>query len=894
RGRVDHSQYQGQGFLRSGKPVLLRAVRPGDKGRLLEMFGRLSPESIYFRFFQARKSVSHEELMRLTELDFHNSAALAVIVPDSVERIAGVGCYVRTAGGQTAEVAFLVEDQYQGQGIGTLLLEHLARIARREGISAFEADVLAYNQKMLDVFTQSGFSLERSLSRGVYRVSFPTAETHESLAAQLARERAAAAKSIRPLLEPASIAVVGASRQAGAVGNALLSNLLEGGFKGKIYPVNPSAKEIAGLPCYPDVAAIGGPVDLAFIAVPAVAVEEALCSCAKAEVKGVIILSAGFAEAGSEGKAAQGRLVDIARSAGIRIVGPNCLGIVSTSVFLNATFAAGMPPAGEIAMMSQSGALGIAMLDKLKELGLGLSSFVSVGNKADVSGNDLLCYWGEDPKTKVIVLYLESFGNPRRFARLAPEIAREKPVLAVKSGRTKAGARAAASHSAALASLDVAADALFEQAGVIRADTLEELFEIASLLSTQGAPRGNRIGVVTNAGGPAILLADACESSGLEIPQLSESVQQKLRAFLPAAAAVANPVDMIASASPEHFEKTIEAVGSDPSVDAVAILYVPLRVTRPEEILSAMARGAGDVPCGKPVVCVVVGNAGDREKIHQGPRGRLPVFEFPESAARALSAAARYEQWRKRPRGDWEELDAISAAAIRKIVDRARSGKDRAWLSPDDLAAVLGLAGIGFAPCRTVSVEEAGEAAKDLGFPLVAKAIAPGVIHKSDVGGVVLGIDSARKAAKAAEQIRGRIEKAGARLEAILLQREVKEGLEFFAGITTDATFGPLVLCGAGGVLVELVGDMIFRLPPVSDTDASEMVRALKSARLLKGYRGAPAGDHAALEKIVRRLSALVLAVPEILEVDLNPIKVLPPGQGAIAVDGRMLVGGPS
>jgi len=575
----------------------------------------------------------------------------------------------------------------------------------------------------------------------------------------------------------------------------------------------------------------------------------------------------------------------------MRMVGPNCMGVLNTdpAVALNATFAPHWPPAGNVGMLSQSGALGLAVLDYAKQLNIGMSTFVSVGNKADVSGNDLLSYWADDPRTAVVVLYLESFGNPRKFARIAPEVARRKPIVAVKSGHSAAGTRAASSHSAALASLDVAVDAIFAQAGVIRTNTLEELFDVTALLSTQPVPAGRRVGVVTNAGGPGILFADACEAHGLELPTLAPDTLTALRAFLPAQAGLANPIDMIASATPEQYVRAIGAVGADPAVDAVVAMYVPPMVSRPEEVAAAIAKGAGAVPPQKPVLCVFLSSKGAPALLSQGPRGKLPSFSYPENAAMALAAAERYGRWRTRPRGQALALDRMAQTTIRAVVDRALAGADGPrWLEPLDLATVLRAAGIAFADAETVPPSDAVAAAERMGFPLVAKAIAPGVVHKSDVGGVVLGLDSCDAVERAVASLGERMRAIGTALEGVLLQREVTGGIEALVGVTTDPTFGPLVVCGLGGVLVELLRDVAFHLTPVTDVDAQAMLNELRAAKLLDGYRGMPPGDRAALADVILRVSALVELVPEIRELDLNPVKVFPPGHEAVVVDARL------
>ncbi|GIW44744.1 MAG: hypothetical protein KatS3mg077_2026 [Candidatus Binatia bacterium] len=489
----------------------------------------------------------------------------------------------------------------------------------------------------------------------------------------------------------------------------------------------------------------------------------------------------------------------------------------------------------------------------------------------------------------MILLYLESFGNPRKFARIAPAVAREKPIVAVKSGRSAAGTRAAASHSAALASLDVAVDALFEQAGVIRTQTLEEMFDVAALLSTQPVPAGPRVGVVTNAGGPGILLADACEAEGLSLPELREVTRSQLRAFLPPQASLANPVDIIASASPEDFERALELVGNDPGIDAVVAIYIPLFLTQVEETAAAIARAAGRIAAEKPVLNVFLSSRGIPAALAQGPRGALPSFRFPEDAARALAKAWRYRQWRERPRGKELHLDRFAEATIRSVVDRVLDQRtEPVWVEASDIALVLRAAGIPVAVGEVVPCEEAEEAAERLGYPLVMKAEVPGLVHKSDVGGVILNLFAPQQVEVAVEEMRADLARHGYTLERVLLQRQIMGGHEALVGVVTDPTFGPLLVCGLGGILVELLRDVRFRLTPVTDVDAREMVESLRTAPLLDGYRGMPPGDKDALVQLIQRVSALVEIVPELRELDLNPVKVLEPGRGVVIVDARM------
>lgn len=711
---------------------------------------------------------------------------------------------------------------------------------------------------------------------------------------KLLEERRKIAAEIAPILKPRSIAVLGASRDPDTIGGTMLANLIRRGFKGELYPVNPKADVIQGLKCYPSVGAIGKPVDLAIILVPAALVKSAVTECALARVGGLVIISAGFAEVSPDRRALEKELVEIAHKAGMRLVGPNCLGVVNLApdVSMNGSFVDIWPPFGNIGILSQSGALGAAILDYARVNEIGISSFVSVGNKADVSGNPVLCYWAEDPNTDVIALYLESFGNPRRFARIAPEIARKKPIVAVKSGRSTAGSRAASSHSAALASLDVAVDALFEQVGVIRTDTLEELFDVVSLLSSQPIPHGKGVAVITNAGGPGILLADALEARGLQLPEFQGETLQKLKAFLPPQAACANPVDMIASATAEQFGKSLRIAAADPNIDSIIVIYIPVLKTLPHDVAAELSRAALEIPENKPLQVVFLSAQRDPSLVLKGRKGPLPCYSFPENAANALAAVERYGRWRRRPRGKCLATEERLCRELRAVIDPVLAGRqDRFWLEPKTVEKLLGLIGIASAASAEVSAAEAALRADKLGYPLAAKVISRDIIHKSDAGCVKLNLRSRADVERAVVMIQDNALKAGGTVEGILLQRMIEGELEALVGVSTDPLFGPLIVCGMGGVLVEVLKDASFRMPPVSDEDAREMIDSLRCRRLLDGYRGAKPGDRAALEEILMKVSLLVEIVPEIREMDLNPIKLLEPGKGAIVVDARIRVG---
>jgi acetyl coenzyme A synthetase (ADP forming)-like protein len=692
-------------------------------------------------------------------------------------------------------------------------------------------------------------------------------------------------RSVDAFFSPKSIAVIGASRQRGTISGELLHNILSYEFNGPVYPVNLTARVVQSIVSYPTVEDVPGEVDLAVIVVPAAHVLDVAEACARKRVRALVVISAGFAEAGMSGRDAQGDLVKICRDAGMRLIGPNCMGVISTNphVRLNATFAPIPPLAGSIGFMSQSGGLGLAIMDYAGALGLGFSTFVSVGNKSDISGNDLITYWEQDPRTNLILLYLESFGNPRKFSRIARRVARTKPMIAVKSGRSPAGARATSSHTGALlAASDVTVDALFRHSGVIRTDTLEEMFDVAALLSSQGVPRGRRVGILTNAGGPGILCADACASEGLEVPTFSDETQAKLRKLLPAEASIGNPVDMIASATADQYRQAMDIIGSDPSIDSVVVIFIPPLVTKPEDVATAIVDGARVFKKTKPIVTVFMQSHGVPEELRSADV-RVPSYSFPENAARALARVAGYGEWLARPSTE-PAFNDIHKNDCSAIIDKAVANGG-GWLEPHDVWTVLskyGLPVLGQSVASTA--EEAGKAALEFGGRIALKGIAPGLVHKTDAGAVRLDL-SPDAVTAAANEMSARISS----INGFVVQRMAEPGAEMIVGVVHDPQFGPVVACGAGGVLVELVRDVSLRVTPLSREDASAMVRELKTYPLLEGYRGSPVRDVAALEDVILRIGALVDDFPAISELDLNPVLVHE--HGATIVDARIRMG---
>ena len=700
------------------------------------------------------------------------------------------------------------------------------------------------------------------------------------------------------LFSPQCVAVVGASRQPGTIGNEILRNLLRCGFSGVVYPVNPRARAVHAVRAYPNVGAVPDEVDLAVVTVPVTAVLEVAQQCAEAGVKALVVISAGFRETGEAGAEREAELLRICRAADMRLVGPNCLGVINADpeVGLNATFAPTWPAHGRIGFLSQSGALGVAILDYGEELGLGVSTFVSVGNKADVSANDMLEYWADDENTDIVLLYLESFGNPRRFSRIAPTVASKKPIVAVKAGRSVAGRRATSSHTGSLAGVDIAADALFWQTGVIRVDTLEELFNTAMLLVNQPIPRGNGVAILTNAGGPGILAADACEARGLVLPELSDDTIAGLRAFLPTEASVTNPIDMIASASPENFERTLKLVLADDKVDSAVVIYVPPIVTDPSDVAQAIQRGAAG--SDKPVLCNFLGTHGIPASLRTLKEGRIPSYAFPETAATSLARAARYGQWLARPKGEPTDIPRDQNRGL-AVVAAALERQEDVWLRPTETLSLLEAYGVREPALRVVaSPEEAAAAAVEIGFPVALKLASDTITHKSDVHGVRLGLVSKEDVFDAYAGMARRVAATGQSMEAAVVQCMASglgdEPIELIVGVAQDPAFGPLLMVGLGGVAVEVLGDVAVRVCPLRDIDAREMLEDLKSAPLLHGYRGRPKADTDAVIDVMLKISQLVSDLEEVVEIEINPLMVGTPGRGVLAVDTRVRVARPA
>lgn len=870
--------------LRDGSTARVRPIVAGDRSALESFLRSLSRDARFTRFNSLAIDLG-AAAARWADVGPDTYGLVAVDGPEG--RFVAHAEYVRIDP-KRAELSFATADDHRGLGLATLLLADLAEHARARGIETFEAFVLPENRRMAEVLRESGFTATSAPRDGFQCWELATDLTDVALERYDLREAEALRTSLHRLLSPRSVAVIGASRTRGTIGAEIFHNLLATTFNGPVYPVNRSAEVVQSVRAYSSVADVPGPVDLAVMVVPAAQVVALAGECAAKGVAALVVISAGFAEAGPEGVARQKELVRICRESDMRLVGPNCMGVVNTDpdVRLNATFAPSYPPPGRVGFLSQSGALGLAVIEHAVQRGIGLSTFVSVGNKADVSGNDLLAYWESDPRTDVSLLYLESFGNPRKFARIARRVGLKKPIVAVKSGRSVAGARATSSHTGALvAASDVTTDALFRQTGVIRTETLAELFDVAALLANQPLPSGRRVAILTNAGGPAILAADACEAGGLEVPPLSEDTRAKLRAFLPAEASTSNPVDMIASAGGDEYAKAIGVLASDLAVDAVIVMFTPPLVTRASDVARAIRGAVGELPRRIPVLAVFLSFSGVPPELSD-EHVRIPSFAYPEDAARALAHVVRYARWRARPSGTVPRFHARAEDAD-AVLDRA-AARGGGWLAPDEVATLFECYGLPLIASRTaVTGEAAGAAAGDLGGRVALKVIAPTLVHKTDVGAVRLGLvasDVALEARRLAESVRAH----GHEPTGFLVQPMAPAGVELLLGVVQDPTFGAVVACGAGGVTAEVLKDVAVGVAPLTDLDAHDMVRSLRTFPLLDGFRGAAKCDVAAVEDALLRLSAMVERHPQIAELDANPL-VAHPG-GAVIVDARVRV----
>jgi acyl-CoA synthetase (NDP forming)/RimJ/RimL family protein N-acetyltransferase len=860
--------------LSDGGTTHIRPILPGDGQRVVDFHGRQSPESIYFRYFTPRPELPEPEVERLTHIDYSDRMAFVALLDDV---LVGVARYDRLPTRSEAEVAFFVDDRHQGRGIATVLLEYLAEAARRTGITAFTATVLPSNGRMVAVFRNAGFTAASTFGDGVIEVRLDLRPTPEAEAAITARAQRAEAEAVRRLLAPRSVAVIGAGRAPNGVGHAVLRNVLAHEFAGPIYAVNPAADQVAGVRAVPAVGNIDGPVDLAIVVVPAAQVTAVVEECGRKGVPAVIVISAGFAEAGPEGAALSAATLRAARRFGTRLLGPNCLGVINTdpAVRLHATFATPDPRPGPVALLSESGTVGGAILERIGEAGLGASSFAAIGNRADVSANDMLQYWADDARTELVLLYLESFGNARKFSRIARALGRTKPIVAVKS---RGAARAYPTDGAD--TQPAAIEALLEQTGVVRVDTLAQLLDVARALACQPMPDGDRVALVGNGGGSLALAADACVDAGLVLAELGTDVRRQLGAGPPGSRAAtrvrASTVDLGFEAGPDDLERALGALLGDDGVDSVLVVCAPAPRQSTADLVRAVAAARADRP-GKTLLACVFGP--HPTVISPGSAPDVPVFDFPDAAAYALGRVTQYARWRRAPEGEVVVPPGADPAAGRARVAAAlaEGGTEAGgrWLPTDVAVDVLTAAGLPIVPSRVAKDrEQALAAAGDLGYPVAVKSAARSRSAKTEAGGIALDVHDPAELRATLGGMGGAL---GSALWPVVVQPMVEPGVDVAVTVAQSALVGPVVTVGAGGVATDLSATEV-RVLPLTDRGASRLVASLPlGPRLDEAARRA-------LEDVLLRVGALVEAAPEVVALELNPVIVSPSGPAAADV----------
>jgi acyl-CoA synthetase (NDP forming)/GNAT superfamily N-acetyltransferase len=866
-------------LLADGTTITIRPATPGDYEAVKQLHDSMSPDNLYLRFFSMSRQAGEQEARRVCRPDGESHGALLGFLGDE---LVGVASYEPGSDPETAEVAFAVADDMHGRGVATLLLEHLVSLARERGVQAFTASTLPENTAMLRVFADAGLGVRRRLEDGVIELtmpiprSVPLSQASPYLDAVAGREQLADVASLEPLLAPRSVAVVGAGHHPKSIGRSIVLNIRDAGYPGTVYAVNPHELHLPGVTWAATPAELPEAPDLAVITVPAAGVVDVTQELGERGARSVVVISSGLNAAQS------GHLLAACRRWGMRLVGPNCFGVAVPSLGLDATFAVRHPAAGRAGLVVQSGGVGVALLEHLSRLGIGISSFASVGDKVDVSGNDMLQWWEQDGTTQLAVLYLESFGNPRKFARTAARVSQHMPVLTVHAGRSAPGQRAAASHTAAAAAPLITRQALFEQAGVIATTSFGELLEAAVLLAEQPVPAGSRVAVISNAGGAGVLAADACVEAGLAIATPSHAAQGRLARVLPAGAALGGPVDTTAAVSAAAFTEALTIAAADRGVDAVLALIVP---TAAADLVPALSAARLPVP-----LATVVLDQPDAVRLlprtGEGGRG-VPAYAYPESAARALGRAVRYGSWRSRPKDQAPELEGLQVTEARELIEEfLEQVPGGGWLPAEDAERLLRCYQLPLAPSRMATeADEAAEAALALGGQVALKAEVPGLVHKSDAGAVLLGLNGPDEARTGYIKL---AERFGAHLSGVLVQRMVTGGTEVIIGVVQEPVFGPLVVFGLGGVATEVLGDHAARLAPLTTADADDLIHSIRAAPLLLGHRGQPPADIDGLRDALLKISRLADDLPEVAELDLNPVIARP--DGITAVDARIRV----
>ena len=865
-------------LLTDGTTIEIRAAQPDDFAAVRDLHAKMSPDNLYLRFFSMSPVTAEREARRICREPGPDHAALLAVLDGEV---VGCGTYERYgADSRSAEVAFAVADEMHRRGVGTLLLEHLVSLARSRGCSTITAETLSENAAMLRMFADAGLQVHRSLADGLYDLRFPLPAgeadvalgTYRDTVAE--RERSADVASLRPVLAPASVAVIGASRRAGSVGRVIFQNIVTGGFLGPVYVVNPAAAELDGVPCLPSAAALPERVDLAVIATPAAAVAAIAEECGQRGVKALVVIAAGLSGA------ARAEALGICRRYGMRMVGPASFGVASPGSCLDATFAARHPMAGSAGLAFQStGGTGFALVEHLSRLGVGISSLVSLGDTDDISGEDMLLWWQSDPATKLAVLYLESIGNPAKFARIARRVGRSMPVLIVNVGRSVTGRSLAGARAAAATPL-LTRQALYEQAGMIATANLGELLDTAALLATQSAPAGDRVAIVSNTRGAAVLAADACGDAGLQVATLAPGTQRALRDLLSPDAVVAGPVDTTLLADPGLFRQSLELAGADPGVDAVLALTAA----------SAGADLVPEIPAARlpvPIAAAVLDQV-EVVRLLRAPDAdsrAVPAYGYAESAARALRHAARYGMWRAAPPGTVPGLDGLRLDRAKSLVAAFLAARPAGgWLPLDPTVELLACYGVPLADSIGVVTEDgAVAAAARFGGRVALRADVPGLVRARGAGALLIDLHGADEVRRGFRSLR---ETFGRRLAGVIVKPMVTGGVEVMINILQEEVVGPLVLLGVGGAAADLLADRAARLAPLTDADADELIRSIRAAPLLLGRPGSPPADLGALRDLLLRISQMADDLPQIAELELSPVFARP--DGVQAVDARI------
>lgn len=846
--------------LRDGSVCRLRPIKPSDDEAIRRFHAGQSDESIYLRFFAPMRNLSDRDIKRFTEVDYHDRMALVATIRDD---IIGIGRYDRVTE-HSAEVAFNISDHYHGKGVGSVLLEHLAALAHHRDIDAFEAEVLPHNRKMLSVFADAGYQVGRRIEDGIVSLHFDIEPTAESLSVRFAREHRAESQSVRAMLHPASVAVIGASRRERAIGHQVLKQILVGDFVGEIHAVNPNADSVLGVDAVRSITDLPDGAELAVIAIPAQEMLSVVAECATAGVKTLLIISSGFAEIGEEGTSLQHEVLRLARSHGMRVVGPNSFGLINNdpSVSLNATLTPTIPHAGYLGLFSQSGALAIANLDSASRRNLGISVFASAGNRVDVSGNDLMQYWVDDERTHAVGLYLESMGNPRKFSRIARHLASNKPVIVVKASSASYGVPPG--HRVRQPKVKPHAyTSMLDQAGVIRCENVHQMFDVAQLLVHQPLPKGRRVAVVGNSSQLAALSADNATARGLEVMH--------------------GPTAVRTEATAQEFREAVDAAFDDPQVDSVITCFIPPVGALDQEVVDALRHAASRSE--KPCVATLLGMRGvdtgsdsayfahEWGEVAQGqPRQAIPLYPMPEEAIRALAAATNYAQWRDKDKGETVVREGIDRWTVRALLDRVlEEDPEGRALTTDEAQELLAGYGIEVWPRHEVATaDEAVAAANEVGYPVVVKSLSPLVRGQAVLEGIRVDLHDEVAVRAAFETMDRRLAPMDANY--FVVQRMAGTGVSTVLSTVEDPLFGPVVSFSIAGAPTTMLDDVAYRIPPLTDIDVGELIDEIKSAPLLLGHRGSAPVDRAALEDILGRLSLMSDDFLELSSVELNPV----------------------